>query len=132
MRNLSINSKTNIIVIDRTEECQPKLDTVAINEYFIVRFIKCYCCVCVVKQSYFFKIPNFKKFLHNISSTFCTQHRLLKRKLKLCKRVSTLFGITPSSNLWGYRPTCLARRQNAFSTLRSRYAQQLTQRHAGR
>jgi hypothetical protein len=42
--------------------------------------------------------------------TFCTQHRLLKRKLKLCKRVSTAYTLTPPNNSWGYRPTCLARR----------------------
>ncbi len=42
------------------------------------------------------------------SRTFCTQHLLLKRKLKLCKRVTTAYNSTPSSNSWGYRPTCLA------------------------
>ncbi len=48
------------------------------------------------------------------SFTFCdnftTQHRLLKRKLKLCKRVSTAYTLTTSSNSWGYCPTCLATR----------------------
>ncbi len=46
------------------------------------------------------------KFSHN----FTTQLRLLKRKLKLCKRASKAYTITPSSNSWGYRPTYLARR----------------------
>ncbi len=39
---------------------------------------------------------------------FTTQHRLLRRKLKLCKRVSTAYNSTPSSNSWGYGQTCLA------------------------
>jgi hypothetical protein len=29
------------------------------------------------------------------SRIFCTQHRLLKRKLKICKRVSTAYTLTP-------------------------------------
>jgi hypothetical protein len=32
------------------------------------------------------------------SRTFCTQHRLLKRKLKFFKRVSTAYTVTPSSD----------------------------------
>ncbi len=49
----------------------------------------------------------YKSFMWN--HNFTKQHRSLKRKLKLCKRVSTLFGVTPLSNLWGYYPTCPAR-----------------------
>ncbi len=50
----------------------------------------------------------YKSFIcdHN----FTTKHRLLKHKLKLRKRVSTAYTVTPSSKLWGCQPTCLARR----------------------
>jgi hypothetical protein len=50
----------------------------------------------------------YKSFICDDNLT--TQHRLLKCKLKLCKRVSTAYISTPSSNSWGYCPTCLARR----------------------
>jgi hypothetical protein len=50
----------------------------------------------------------YKSFICN--DNFTTRHRLLKRKLKLCKRVFTAYTSTPSSNSWGYRQTCLTRR----------------------
>jgi hypothetical protein len=50
----------------------------------------------------------YKSFTCNYN--FTKQHRLLKRKLKLWKRICTAYTSTPSSSSWGYHPNCSARR----------------------